>query len=64
MISSRLVRWTHSPTPTSWSEAKKTLERAHDEAAAHHDPLAGVENIALALTAAGAGPMPPILSAA
>jgi ATP-dependent Clp protease ATP-binding subunit ClpA len=44
--------------------AKKTLGRAHDEAFAHHDPHAGVEHIALALTTASTGPVPPILSAA
>jgi ATP-dependent Clp protease ATP-binding subunit ClpA len=44
--------------------AKKSLERAHDEAAAHHDPDAGVQHIALALMAARTGPIPPILSAA
>ncbi len=44
--------------------AKKTLGRAHDEAFAHDDPHAGVDHIALALTTASTGPVPPILSAA
>ena len=44
--------------------AKKTLVRAMDEAAARHDPNAGAEHLALALTAASTGPMPSILAAA
>lgn len=44
--------------------AKKALEGALHEAVTHHDPDAGVQHIALALTAASTGPIPPILSAA
>ena len=43
--------------------AKKALERAHHQALAHHDRDAGVQHLALALTAVGTGPIPPILAA-
>ncbi|MBV9380063.1 MAG: Clp protease N-terminal domain-containing protein [Streptosporangiaceae bacterium] len=44
--------------------ARQTLQCAHSEAAARHDPSAGAEHIALALTTAVTGPVPAILSAA
>jgi hypothetical protein len=43
--------------------AKKTLDRALREALAHHDPDVGVQHLAVALTAASTGPIPPILTA-
>ena len=44
--------------------AKKALERTLHETLAHHDPDAGVQHIALALTTASTGPIPPMVSAA